>query len=364
MSAPPSLFQRYLLPGLAFKGVVIGGGYATGRELAEFFFPSGPIGGLMGIGLTMIAWSVICAAAFTFAHLTASTDYRAFFKRLLGPFWPAFELAYLAFLFLILSVFGAAAGEIGAAVFGWPRLVGAALLAAGILVFTALGQASVERLFKYASLILYSVYAVFVVLCVSRFGGDILATLDRNIPPQGWALNGLTYAGYNVVGAVVILPVLRHLTGPRDAVISGLLAGPLAALPALVFFACMLAFYPEIGGAALPSNYILERLGSPAFQLAFQFMIFVALLETSAGAVHAVNERIAATRRGPLSARARLAISAVLVLIAMVIAERVGLIALIANGYRALAWIILAVFVAPLMTIGLWRMKTMMDRRD
>ena len=28
-------FQRFLLPGFAFKAVVIGGGYATGRELAE-----------------------------------------------------------------------------------------------------------------------------------------------------------------------------------------------------------------------------------------------------------------------------------------------------------------------------------------
>ncbi|MES2772187.1 MAG: type II secretion system protein, partial [Pseudomonadota bacterium] len=30
-------FQRFLLPGFAFKAVVIGGGYATGRELAEYF---------------------------------------------------------------------------------------------------------------------------------------------------------------------------------------------------------------------------------------------------------------------------------------------------------------------------------------
>ena len=30
-----SRFQRFLLPGFAFKAVVIGGGYATGRELAE-----------------------------------------------------------------------------------------------------------------------------------------------------------------------------------------------------------------------------------------------------------------------------------------------------------------------------------------
>ena len=44
--AGSSFFQRYLLPGFAFKAVVIGGGYATGRELAEFFLPSGAWGGL------------------------------------------------------------------------------------------------------------------------------------------------------------------------------------------------------------------------------------------------------------------------------------------------------------------------------
>src|SRR5687768_12620840 len=53
MSAGPSIFQRFFLPGFAFKAVVIGGGYATGRELVEFFFPSGPVGGLLGLLLTM-----------------------------------------------------------------------------------------------------------------------------------------------------------------------------------------------------------------------------------------------------------------------------------------------------------------------
>ena len=48
-----SIFQRYLLPGFAFKAVVIGGGYATGRELAEFFLPSGAWGGLAAMALSM-----------------------------------------------------------------------------------------------------------------------------------------------------------------------------------------------------------------------------------------------------------------------------------------------------------------------
>jgi hypothetical protein len=42
--AKSTAFQRLLLPGFAFKAVVIGGGYATGRELTTFFVPSGPRG--------------------------------------------------------------------------------------------------------------------------------------------------------------------------------------------------------------------------------------------------------------------------------------------------------------------------------
>ena len=57
MNPAPSLFQRLILPGLAFKAVVIGGGYATGRELVEYFMPSGPVGGLMGLALVTAIWS-------------------------------------------------------------------------------------------------------------------------------------------------------------------------------------------------------------------------------------------------------------------------------------------------------------------
>ena len=55
-----SRFQRFLLPGLAFKAVVIGGGYATGRELAEFFLPSGAWGGLAAMGLSTVIFSLAC----------------------------------------------------------------------------------------------------------------------------------------------------------------------------------------------------------------------------------------------------------------------------------------------------------------
>ncbi len=354
----PTWFQRFLLPGLAFKAVVIGGGYATGRELAEFFLPSGPWGGLLGMLLAMLIWSVVCAVTFMFAQAARSFDYRSFFRRLLGPGWVLFEIAYLLFMVLILAVFGAAAGAIVKAMFGFPELVGTLCLMSAIGAFAAFGNRSVENLFKWVSFLLYGVYAVFLVLALSTFGDRVVQNFSAATLTGGWALGGLTYAGYNIVGAVVVLPVARHFLSRRDALIAGMVAGPLAMLPALLFFVCMVAWIPQIGAEALPSDFMLQRLDRPLFHLLFQAMIFAALLESGTGAVHAINERVAVAwraRRGHgMPNGGRFAIAATLLVGSIFVADHFGLVALIANGYRALAWVLLTVYVLPLLTLGAW----------
>jgi len=357
----PAWFRRLLLPGLAFKAVVIGGGYATGRELAEFFLPAGPWGGLAAMLLAALLWSGVCVATFLFARAAGARDYLTFVRALLGPGWVAFEAAYLLFVVLILAVFGAAAGAIGAATLGLPTLVGTVALMLAIALVVSYGNPSVERLFVYVSVLLYGVYVLFVLLSLEHFGGRIAASFAVAAPAHGWLVGGLTYASYNIVGAVVILPVLRHQLSDRDALIAGALAGPLAMLPALLFFCCMMAFYPQIGAATLPSDFLLRRLDLPAFRVLFQLMIFAALLESGTGAVHAINERIGAAwrrrRARPLPRRARLGIALVILVACMLIAERFGLVTLIARGYRLLAAVFLLVYVLPLLTLGVMRLR-------
>ncbi len=350
--AGASWFQRFVLPGLAFKAVVIGGGYATGRELAEFFLASGPWGGLAAAVLAMGLWSLICAATFRLAVVSRAYDYRQFFMVLLGRWWFLFEIAYTLFIIVILAVYGAAAGAIGQALFGWLPLAGAMLLASAIALFACLGNRSVEALFKWVSILLYCVYAAFLVLTLARFGGAIGAHFGKLALPPHWWAGGIAYASYNVVGAVVILPVLRHLTSPRDALWAGVIAGPLAMAPAIAFFIAMTAFYPAIAAAPLPSEMVLRALNLPLFHLAFQLMIFLALLESGTGAVHAVNERLAAVwrlrRASDLPIKWRVAATVVILLACVFLADRIGLVSLIAGGYRLLAGVMLALFVAPL----------------
>ena len=358
MTPPHSWFQRFLLPGFAFKAVVIGGGYATGRELAEFFLASGPWGGVGGMLLATLIWSAVCVTTFLLARVIHALDYSTFFKHLLGPLAILFELSYFPYIVLILAVFGAAAGAVGAAIFGWPKLYGTLFLMAGIALFTMFGNTSVEMLFKWVSIFLYATYAVFLILALSRFGDKILPSFDAAGPTDGWIFGGTTYAAYNIIAAVVILPVVRHMTSNRDAVVAGLLAGPLAMLPAIIFFLCMCAFYPQIRGEALPSDFMLRQMNAPIFHLAFQLMIFAALLESGTGSVHAVNERLASAWRRHLACEmpntARLVAAGVLLTGSIFLADRFGLVTLIARGYRALAYSMLVLYVAPLMTFGIW----------
>jgi uncharacterized membrane protein YkvI len=90
-------------------------------------------------------------------------------------------------------------------------------------------------------------------------------------------------------------------------------------------------------------------------------MIFLALLESGTGCVHAFNERVAeayAARTGrSLSKVARLSITGALLLGSIFLAARFGLVTLIARGYRGLAYLFLAIFVLPVMTLGVRQLR-------
>ncbi len=362
MSASPqnSFFRRYLLPGFVFQSVVIAGGYGTGRELVEFFLMHGPRGGLLAMVLvSMVIWSATCAVSFDFARRFSTYDYRTFFRRLLGwRWWMVYEAAYLAFLMLVLAVIAAAAGSILEETFGLSYAAGVVgmIAAIGYLVFR--GSATIERFFASWSFVLYAVFVLFFILCFISFGGEISQKFATVPVGEGWFLGGVRYAAYNLAIIPGLLFVVRHIGSRREAVSAGLLAGPIAMIPGLFFYLAMAGQYPEILDRTVPANALLELLGMRWFQLAFQLVLFGTLIETGAGMIHAVNERIApiyARRRASMPAGLRTGIGVGLLAGGAIIAQ-FGLIDLIARGYGTMTWVFLAVFVVPVLTVGVWRL--------
>jgi uncharacterized membrane protein YkvI len=352
-----SLFQRYLLPGLVFQSLIIAGGYGTGREIVEFFLSHGPLGGLLGMTVvSTVVFSVVNAVSFEFARVHRAYDYRRFFKALLGRGWLLFEVGYVALLIIVLAVIAAAAGTLLQETFGLPYALGVLGIMAtvGTLVFA--GSSTIERFMKMWSFILYGGYVTLFVWAYVRFGDAIGAALSDGLVMGPWALDGLRYSAYSLAIVPAVLFVLRYQTRRREAVVSGLLSGPIAMIPAVLFYLALIGQYPAVLDRPVPVNHLLEVLGSRTFQIAFHVMLFGTLIETGTGMIHAVNERVSAVfeERGRTMRRGLRPAMALLLLVLATALSAVGIVNLIARGYGTLTWLFIAVFVVPVMTVGVW----------
>lgn len=357
----PSVFRRYFLPGFVFQSVVIAGGYGTGRELVEFFLTQGPLGGLLALGVSTLVWSAVCMASFEFARLYHAFDYRRFFQHLLGRWWWTFELSYVALLMIVLAVIAAAAGSIGESTFGLNYWIGVGAVMASVAALVFGGSESIERFLAGWSFLLYGLYAVFFVWAFRAFGADITTGLGVEPAGTGWAWAGVRYAGYNLAVIPAVLITIRNHGSRTDSLVAGALAGPIAILPGLLFYLAMVGQYPAVLDQAVPANYLLEILGSRTFQVAFQVVLFGTLIETGTGLIHAVNERISGLmedRHQALPRWVRPAVAVGFLIMGTIIAQ-FGLIGLIARGYGTITLAVIAVYVVPILTVGVWKIRRM-----
>ena len=353
-------FQRTLLPGFVFQSMIIAGGYGTGRELVDFFLTKGVLGGLLGMLLvTMPLWSVVCTLTFEVARRARAFDYRAFARVLLGRFHWMYEVVYLAAVLVVVSVVAAAGGEIVSRSLGLPYAFGvlAIMIAVGWLVLR--GTATVEGFLSLWSIALYAVYAAVLVAAVGSWGTDIAAALRDGVATPDWALGGAEYMAYNVGTLPAVLFCVHHLRTRRDAVVAGLLAGPIGIAPAVLFFVAIAGLGPGMIRETVPSLTMLGRIGSPILLFAFQLILFGTLVETATSMIHAVNERVARAREEggrALSPWLR-PVTSTLVLLAAALLAQAGLEGLIGIGYRIMTWAFWAVFILPLLWYGIRRWR-------
>lgn len=353
-----TLFQRWFLPGFLFQSVIIGGGYATGRELVEFFLSAGPLGGLLSISIVTVVFSVCMAVAFELSRLTRSYDYRTFFKQLLGGAWFIYEILFLALMLLVLAVLGAASGELVSRHLGLPPVVGTVTLMASIGLLVFWGTSVIEKALAGWSILLYAVYAVLIFAYLSKFGyklPEILAADDLSGP---WVMSTIRYTGYTLTAVTMILFCVRHMESRRDAFIAGALAGPIGMIPAVLFLLGMITSYPTILDVSVPADFMMQQLDFGWMTLLFYVVVFGTFIETGTALIHSMNERIDHVfleKSMEMPRWLRPVVAFIALFIAVILADRVGIIDLIGKGYGSLTWAFLLVMFVPLMTVGVWR---------
>jgi len=347
---------KYLIPGFIFQSVVIGGGYGTGAEIKEFFLTQGFVGGLLGMIVTTIIWSLVCAASFEFARVFKAFDYNSLMDGLLGKAKYLYEICYIVLLLIVLGVINATAASMFNSLTGLSGMIGIAILTVGISALVILGTDAIEKALTVWSYLLYAVYLLFMIICLTKFGGAIGAEFAKGEISGSWLKMGANYAYVNLGIVPALLYTVRDCETRKEAVVSGLLAGVIGVIPALLLLICIAGATPATLEASTPVAVLFDLLQMKWLYVLFEIVLFGTLIETGTGFIKAVDDRIEIylEKKGKLTSAVRPAVAIALVAIGIAVAQ-FGLTGLIAKGYGTICYGFLFFFVLPILTIGVYK---------
>ncbi len=379
----PTRFHTLVLPAIIAQSMIIGGGYATGREVVEY---AGRFGtwGWLSVAIITVCFAVVMALSFELARLAGAYDYKTWSRNLVGPFWWLVDVLILSMMMLVIAVMTAAIGEVLQQTVGLPKPLSLAMALVCVGFLSWRGSGFIEKAKTWGSAALYLGYCAFAVLVltapVEGAAADAateaaMAAAATVAAPEGGVLEvivaAVLYVAYNVAVVPAVLFCLHRQTRRSETFSSGALAGAAMTVPFALTLACLLRFpqasvmeaevpwLPMIGAAAD------GRAGGPALWIAiFGLVAGWTLIETAVGSIHALLRRVESNlddlprRWRPASGRLtrrQKAVTAVAVLAAAAGLSTFGIIDLVARGYGTLAWGFIALVVLPLFVVVPWR---------
>lgn len=378
-------FGRLLLPAVVLQSVLIGGGYATGREIVSYGARYGPRGWI-AVAAIFVAFTVTAFLTFEVARRFRAYEYKSFIRQLIGAAWPAFDLVFATMAVVVIAVMASAAANILDETLGVPPVVGTGAVVVAVGVLTYRGASVIEAFKSAGTSLLYVAYLVFAGLVLSTrwdavrtvFGGGSAAgslSLDAvsgaTVAAPGASIlailgTGILYVGYNLAVYPAVLFTLHRQRTRADTAIAALVSGFLMTVPFALTYLCLMGFYPDpdVFDAPVPWLPMLRSLESPFVVGLFGIVMGWTLLETSVGLIHALLDRIdadlARVEVGPLRhldglSSLQSGLLGAGVLMGAAVLSRVGIIALVSRGYTYMGYAFIALYGVPLLTVGAWK---------
>ncbi len=348
---------RWIIPGLIFQSVCIGGGYGTGAEIAQYFGASGLVGGILSALVTLVIWSVMCAITFEFVRVFKTYDYGSMMGKLLGKAGFLYDILYYLMMFIVLGVLNATAGSMINSLAGVTQWLGIAILAVGICFLVFKGTEMIEKVLSFWSYVLYAVYVIFLIVVLVKFGGNIAAEFSKGEINSNWFFNGASYSMYNLVIVPLILYTVRDCETRKEAVGCGILSGVLGVIPGILLLIVMGADFATVTAAETPVTVLFEMLDMRWLYIIFEIVLFGTLIETGTGFIKAVADRIegAVTRSGNEMPKWAFPLIVIGMVVIGILISTFGLLNLIAKGYGTAVYGFLIIYAIPMVTIGVYK---------
>jgi len=191
-----------------YTAVIIGAGFATGRELISFFLGYGSfaVPGLLlsGALMALVGWATleICLRK----RLSGFDDLLTYTSgKYLGS---VIKACSVAFLFVLFAAMLSAAGALGAQLWGLPRLAGALALCLLSMLAFAFDLRGLVRINTYLAPVMIlgciglGLYT-YLFRAVPTFGASGYYSVTRN-----WVSSAVIYASYNMITVISMLTAM------------------------------------------------------------------------------------------------------------------------------------------------------------
>jgi len=270
---------NFLIIAFIYVGTIMGAGFASGREIWQFFGVFGKFG-YMGIGFVTVMFMIVGFMTSRIARLLNTTD----IGKIVAPSNNRFFISFIGWLMgvellLALIYMSAAGGALFHQQFGLSSFAGGALVVTFVAISVMGGLDRVSKVFRFIVPILMTIVIVTCLWVIFGSGFEVSTeTVYEPSPLAGsWPFAAIIFLAFNSLSVVPIIAsaATRAKSGKHaysGSIIGGLLLGALA----LLLLGTMMTDMDFSGSKEMPMLAFSERL-SPVINLLYSIILFFAI---------------------------------------------------------------------------------------
>ncbi|GAB3595991.1 hypothetical protein CFAEC_04950 [Corynebacterium faecale] len=286
---------------LAFVGIIVGAGFASGQEVMQYFVAFG-INGIWGAVISAVVMTVMALIILQLGSYFHADEHGEVFRRVSHPiFSRLLDIGVVLTLFSTGFVMFAGAGANLNQQWGLPVWVGALVM---VVLVLAAGMLDVDKVTTVIGaitpfIIVFITIASIYTIVAGDFSGveqleEASESVETTLP--NWFVAGVNYTSFNLMVAVSMAVVIGgNMFNPRVAGRGGLLGGLIYSGLLLISAITLFLAVEKVGADDMPMLTIINEL-NPVLGQVMAVVIYGMIFNTALGMFYALGRRLTASR--------------------------------------------------------------------
>jgi len=277
-----------------YVGAIMGAGFASGREIWQFFGVFGKLG-YLGVGLVCVLFMIIGFMTSRIACILNTED----MGRVIVPgdnwFLKSFVAYFLAIvLFMVFTFMSAAGGALFSQQFGQSEKLGGAVIVSLAIITVIGGFSRLSKAFRFVvPVLMTTVVFISVIVIIKNSGMPVTVETFKPSPLAGsWHLAAFLYLSLNVLAVIPIISKASiQAKSNRHAYFGSVLGGFFVGMLAFILFHAMRTEPGFSNSMDMPMLAFSEKL-SPAANLTYTFVLLFAIYATATMTFYASTTKL------------------------------------------------------------------------